>query len=242
MRSKQATWFECKIAFEKTMENGLQKRVVEKYVVNALSFFEAESRIVEEMEPYISGAYELKGIVPARYKEIFFMNEGEKMLANQTEDLMHAVKKGDAEEGMRVYEREIEEWPGDTRWYKAKVQFLTLDEKTEKEKRTTVYYLVEACSVYNACQNIESALKGTMIDYVIVGVNEQQIVDVFEEDVSETQAAKLMALMAEELKDHTISVESIVDKYVKSATPELRQQLIDKLNDMRASGQVPEKK
>ena len=41
MRSRTATWFECKIAFEKVMENGLQKKVTEKYVVNALSHSEA---------------------------------------------------------------------------------------------------------------------------------------------------------------------------------------------------------
>lgn len=51
----------------------------------------------------------------------------------------------------------------------------------------------------------------------------------------------LMALMAEELKDRSLTVESIVDKYVSTATPELRQKLIDRLNQMRQSGQVPEK-
>ena len=55
MRSRTATWFECKIAFEKVMENGLQKKVTEKYVVNALSHSEAEERIKEEMSAYISG-------------------------------------------------------------------------------------------------------------------------------------------------------------------------------------------
>jgi hypothetical protein len=47
--------------------------------------------------------------------------------------------------------------------------------------------------------------------------------------------------MAEDLKDRSLTVESIVDKYVSTATPELRQQLIDRLNQMRQSGQVPEK-
>ena len=92
MRSVTATWFECKIAFEKVMEDGLQKKVTEKYVVNALSHSEAEERITEEMSAYISGEFEVKGIVPAQYKEIFFMSMGEKMVAGQTEDLLHAVK------------------------------------------------------------------------------------------------------------------------------------------------------
>ena len=55
MRSRTAIWFECRIAYEKTMDDGLQKKVKENYVVDALSFTEAESRIMEEMSSYISG-------------------------------------------------------------------------------------------------------------------------------------------------------------------------------------------
>ena len=43
------TWFECKIRYEKTMENGMNKKVTEPYLVDALSFTEAEARIIEEM-------------------------------------------------------------------------------------------------------------------------------------------------------------------------------------------------
>ena len=60
-------------------------------------------------------------------------------------------------------------------------------------------------------------------------------------DSDTDQAADIMARMAEDLKDRSLTVESIVDKYVSAATPELRQQLIDRLNQMRQSGQVPEK-
>ena len=45
MRSRTAIWFECKIAYEKVMDDGLQKKVTENYVVDALSFTEAEKRI-----------------------------------------------------------------------------------------------------------------------------------------------------------------------------------------------------
>ena len=232
MRSKTANWFECRIAFEKTMEDGLQKRVTEKYVVNALTHSEAEERITEEMSQYISGEFEVKGIVPAQYKEIFFMNDGEKMLANQTEDLMHAVKKHDKEEGREVYERQLEDYRTDARWYKAKVQFITIDEKTEKEKRSNVYYLVQACSVHNACDNIDKVMKSSMIDYDIVSVAEQPIIDVFEETAAQSKGIRLMTQMAEEVKAGG-DIEEIVDKYVHAATPELRQQLIDKLTAMR---------
>ena len=241
MRSRTAQWFECKIAFEKVMEDGLQKKVTEKYVVNALSHSEAEERITEEMSAYISGEFEVKGIVPAQYKEIFFMSMGEKMVAGQKEDLLHAVKKGDRKKGMEVYERGLEDYPTDSRWYKVKLQFITIDEKSGKEKRTPVTYLVQGASVNNAAENAVEALHGTMIDYVITSVAEQPIIDVFEKTAAEAKAADLTARMAEDLKDRSLTVESIVDKYVSTATPELRQQLIDRLNQMRDSGQVPEK-
>ena len=48
------TWFECKIRYEKVMENGMNKKVTEPYLVDALSFTEAEARIIEEITPYIT--------------------------------------------------------------------------------------------------------------------------------------------------------------------------------------------
>ena len=241
MRSRTAKWFECKVRYEQTQENGLQKNVTEMYVVDALSFSEAEQRITEEMSAYISGEFDIIDIKPAPYKEVFFMGKAEKMLANSTEDLLHAVRKGDRAEADKVYNRSLEEdfEHTDTRWYKAKLQFITIDEKTEKEKKQNVTYLVQACSLHNALDNVDSVMKGTMIDYVQANVGETKIIDVFES--ATTKAAELMAKMAEDLKDGSQSVESIVDKYVRSATPELRQQLIDRLSQMRESGQVPEK-
>jgi hypothetical protein len=72
MRSRTAEWFETKIKYEKTMEDGLTKKVTEQYVVDALSFTEAERRIIEEMTNYISGAFDVADIKKATYKEIFF--------------------------------------------------------------------------------------------------------------------------------------------------------------------------
>ena len=73
MRSKTANWFICKIRYEKTQEDGLQKKVTESYVVDAVSFGEAESRIIEEMQAYISGEFEVIDISRAAFKEIFFI-------------------------------------------------------------------------------------------------------------------------------------------------------------------------
>ena len=145
MRSRTATWFECKIRYEKTMEDGMQKKVTEAYVVDALSFSEAEERIIEEMSSYISGEFNVTDIKKAPYGEIFFS------------DLELA-----------------------DRWYKAKLQFITIDEKTEKEKKSTVNYLIQAGSFNGAVKNIDEVMGATMIDYVIASVAETTLMDVFE--------------------------------------------------------------
>ena len=72
MRSRTAEWFETKIRYEKTMEDGLQKKIPEQYVVDALSFTEAENAIIEEVSAYISGDFTVMDIKKATYKEIFF--------------------------------------------------------------------------------------------------------------------------------------------------------------------------
>ncbi len=145
MRSRTAIWFECKIRYEKVMEDGLQKKVNENYVVDALSFSEAEERIIEEMSHYISGEFDVMDIKKATYKEIFF-----------SEDEMA------------------------DKWYKAKLDFVTLDEKTEKEKHSMVTYLVQASSFNGAVKNIEEVMGGTMIDYFISSVSETKLMDVYE--------------------------------------------------------------
>lgn len=149
MRSRTAIWFECKIRYEKVMEDGLQKKVNESYVVDALSFSEAEERIIEEMSSYISGEFDVADIKKAAYKEIFFSDDD---MADK--------------------------------WYKAKLQFITIDEKTEKEKRTSVTYLVQAGSFNGTVKNIDEVMGGTMIDFEKSNISETKIIDVFEHGVS----------------------------------------------------------
>ena len=62
-------WFECKVRYEKTMENGLNKKVTEPYVVDAMSFTEAEGRIIEIISHYVSGEYTISDIKKANYSE-----------------------------------------------------------------------------------------------------------------------------------------------------------------------------
>ena len=62
-------------------------------------------------------------------------------------------------------------------WYKAKLQFITID---EKEKRSAVVYLINAGSFNGAVKSVEEVMGGTMIDYVTAKVEETPIMDVFE--------------------------------------------------------------
>ena len=55
-------WFECKVRYEKTLENGLVKKVTEPYLVDALSFTEAERRFIEEIEPFMSGEFQVTDV------------------------------------------------------------------------------------------------------------------------------------------------------------------------------------
>lgn len=72
LRSRTSTWFECKVRYEKTQEDGSEKLVNELYVVDALSFTEAEASIIDNMEVYVSGELKIANINPANYNEIFF--------------------------------------------------------------------------------------------------------------------------------------------------------------------------
>ncbi|WP_042369742.1 DUF4494 domain-containing protein [Bacteroides neonati] len=68
-------WMECKIRYEKVMDNGFNKKVTEPYLVDALSFTEAEARIIEEMTHYITGEFTVVNITPAKYSELFPSDE-----------------------------------------------------------------------------------------------------------------------------------------------------------------------
>lgn len=72
LRSRTSTWFECKVRYEKTQEDGNDKLVNELYVVDALSFTEAEASIIDNMAVYVSGELKIANINPANYNEIFF--------------------------------------------------------------------------------------------------------------------------------------------------------------------------
>lgn len=146
MKEKTSKWFECKVTLDKTTEEGQQKSVTELYVVEALSYTEAEARIIEEVTPYTVGELTVKDIRKAQYTSVFF-------------------EESDS---------------SDTRFYKAKLDFITIDERTQKEKRSRVTYLVQATTIRSAMKNLDEVMRGTMIDYETCALAETKVIDLFE--------------------------------------------------------------
>lgn len=138
------TWFLTKIRYEKVMENGMQKKVTEPYLVDALSFTEAEARIIEEVTPFISGEFMVSDISRAHYSEIFTSEE-------------EAADK----------------------WFAGRLAFITLDEKSGKEKRTYTNVLIEAADIHDAMKKLDEGMKGTMADYSSILLKETAIMDVY---------------------------------------------------------------
>lgn len=140
-------WFLCKVSYEKILENGMQKKVTEPYLVDALSFTEAEARIIEEMSPFITGEFTVSAVGRAKLSEVFFNEDGD-------------------------------------RYYKAKIYFITLDEKSGIEKKTAAQMLVQASNLKEAITVLEEGMKGTLADYTIASIAETQIMDVYPFDQS----------------------------------------------------------
>lgn len=138
------SFFEGKLSYEKLMDNGLNKKVNETYLIEAISVTEVESRLIEEMNPFITGEFQVKAVKQSKYNEIFFSTE-------ESAD----------------------------RYFKCKIAFITLDEKSGAEKKTTTEILVEAADLRDAIKKLDEGMKGTMADYLIVSVSETLIMDVY---------------------------------------------------------------
>ena len=137
-----SNWFECKVRYDKTLENGSVKKVNEPYLVDALSFTEAEKRIIEEITPFISGEFSVSAVKRSNITEIFWNDAADK-------------------------------------WYHVKVNFITLDEKTAVEKKTTSHILVAANNFREALDNFMEGMKGTMADFEVNTITETPLMDVY---------------------------------------------------------------
>ena len=144
MKSRVSKFYEVKIQYQKTLEDGREKKVTEQYVVEALSFTEAEARIIEEMTPYISGEFDVVSEKIAPYNEIFLSDKSD-----------------------------------DDKWFISKVGFITIDERTAKEKKQTFRYLVQAETSEKAMDYTKEMFSYGMSDYSIDAVQDTATLEVF---------------------------------------------------------------
>ena len=87
-------WFECTIRYEKQLEEGKIAKVTERYLVDALTFTEAEARIIEEMKLFISGEFEVANINPQKYSELFWNESGDKWFKTKVNFIVLDEEKG----------------------------------------------------------------------------------------------------------------------------------------------------
>ncbi len=71
-------WFEIKAKYEKTDERGSLRKVTEPYLIDAVTFTEAEARATAELTPYLSGDFIISNIKPANYTDVFPFDEGDR--------------------------------------------------------------------------------------------------------------------------------------------------------------------
>lgn len=140
-------FFECKAKYSKLGADGKDRMVSENYLVDAVSFTEAEERINKELEPYISGEFFVVVIKIANFSELIPSDIGD-------------------------------------RWFKCKINFISIDEERGVEKKSSTYVLVQADNVKQAYDNIEAAFNDSVTDYEIPSIQESTILDVFKYNLS----------------------------------------------------------
>ena len=143
MKQISGTWFEVKVRYEQTQEDGTEKMVTETYVYKAADFGEAFDKAVKHMSTYTRGEFGITAMKIAQYGEIVMQDD-------RTEE----------------------------KYYRVKVIFITLNEKTNKEKKTACHYLVNADSVEKARKYADTILSDSMVDFVIEAVQEAKICDI----------------------------------------------------------------
>jgi hypothetical protein len=157
-------FFLSKIKYEKTSQEGKIVKVTEQYLVDALSFTECEARITKEMQPFISGEFEVAAIAKKNYSEIVSEMWGINAIEAEANKMLKANIPSSAEAD---------------KWFECKLNFITLDEEKGVEKKTPVFMLVRANTVNSAHDTLIEHMRKSMADYTIEGVKETKIIDVF---------------------------------------------------------------
>lgn len=134
-------FFEVKVKLDKVQEDGTQKTVSETYALDAMTFTEAEARITEKMQPYITGEFNVTHEKIAQYNEVV-LNEGEL-------------------------------------FFLVKYNLITLDEKSGKERKHSMYVLFRDLTIDKAKEAARKHMAASVVDYEIEAIKETKILDVF---------------------------------------------------------------
>ena len=129
-------WYQVKARLERVQDDGSQKMVSENYLVQAFSFGMAEDAIRNEIAPFASGEFDIVAVARKNYSEIITdkfgfesrINGGARRILGQKNASIEADK-----------------------WFKCKLNFITLDERSGKEKKTAQFFLVNANTALTAC-------------------------------------------------------------------------------------------
>ena len=138
------TYFSVRVVYNSLAENGRKEKKKELYLIDALSFTEAEARAIGELTPFAEDDLRVTAMKIENIAEIF----------NQEDE------KAD-------------------RWYRCKIMFVALDEKSGKEKKTSRVILVKGSSAEDATKRLNEGMKGTLATYEIHTVSETEFMDVF---------------------------------------------------------------
>lgn len=138
----QNNWFECKVKYVKVGENGKESKITVSYLMDALTFTEAEARMTGKMEYIADGEFIITDESRSNITEVFPNKDGD-------------------------------------RWFKAKTEYISVDENSGKESKTIVHMLVEAKTVKHAYECIEKELKDSVLPFETPSISESPIMDVF---------------------------------------------------------------
>lgn len=157
-------WYQVKARIERVQENGETKMVSEIYLVQAFSFGMAEDAIRNEIAPFASGEFDIVAVVRKNYSEIIT-------------DKFGIVSSIDGEArrilGQKNASTEAE------KWFRCKLNFITLDEKSGREKKTSRLFLVNANTALTAHELVDNFIHGSVSDYEVEQVDETKILEVF---------------------------------------------------------------
>ncbi len=164
-------WYECKVKYTKTFETGEQKPVTETYLLDAVSYSEAEARITEEMKAYTEEAFKITNIKVSNISEVYTFESGD-------------------------------------RWYKSKIALIAVDEESGKERKTNIYFLVQAGDVKEAFDNTNEAMKDTLGDFSIPSIAESPILEVFPYFTGEEEQLEKFNVLPKEEETETETAEA----------------------------------